>query len=366
MKEWLTAQELAGECLPHLPSTKRGINDLAIREGWNQHPAFARPRKGRGGGTEYHIRLLPALASLEYQRRYRRLGLVDLPTAANDEEAVPASRLSARASLERDARLAIIKHFDSFRSGLRLNQQGAMQAFVDRYNARTLHIEDWVLELVETISKGSLKRWIQKHRRGAPIGVDIELDKRIPVGAGLGGGSSNAATTLIALNRLWNLGFPADELADIGLPLGADIPVFVRGHAAWAEGIGERLSPIDLPEPWYLLLLPPVTVATATVFADPTLERAHARVQFEDYSSGICVNDCEPVTTRLFPPVAEALAWLRRFGPARMSGTGACVFLEAENRAAADTLAAQADPAWRPTVVRGLNRSPLAAIMRGL
>ena len=201
---------------------------------------------------------------------------------------------------------------------------------------------------------------------GAPIGVNIELDKRIPVGAGLGGGSSNAATTLIALNRLWNLGFPADELADIGLPLGADIPVFVRGHAAWAEGIGERLSPIDLPEPWYLLLLPPVTVATATVFADPTLERAHARVQFEDYSSGICVNDCEPVTTRLFPPVAEALAWLRRFGPARMSGTGACVFLEAENRAAADTLAAQADPAWRPTVVRGLNRSPLAAIMRGL
>lgn len=201
---------------------------------------------------------------------------------------------------------------------------------------------------------------------GAPIGVDIELDKRIPVGAGLGGGSSNAATTLIALNRLWNLGFPADELADIGLPLGADIPVFVRGHAAWAEGIGERLSPIDLPEPWYLLLLPPVTVATATVFADPTLERAHARVQFEDYSSGICVNDCEPVTTRLFPPVAEALAWLRRFGPARMSGTGACVFLEAENRAAAETLAAQADPTWRPTVVRGLNRSPLAAIMRGL
>ncbi|ORE98676.1 DDE-type integrase/transposase/recombinase [Aurantimonas sp. 22II-16-19i] len=213
MKEWLTAQELAGECLPHLPSTKRGINDLAIRESWNEHPAFARPRKGRGGGTEYHIRLLPALASLEYQRRYLRLGLVDLPTAANDEDAVPASRLSARASLERDARLTIIKHFDSFRSGLRLNQQGAMQAFVDRYNARTLHIEEWVLELVETISKGSLKRWIQKHRRGAPIGVDRGLARK---GTGIldtANGGAVRATILALLAD--NQHFTAEHIRDV-------------------------------------------------------------------------------------------------------------------------------------------------------
>ena len=201
---------------------------------------------------------------------------------------------------------------------------------------------------------------------GAPIGVDIRVDKCIPTGAGLGGGSSNAATTLIALNRLWNLGFPTDELADIGLALGADVPVFVRGHAAWAEGIGERLSPVDLPEPWYLLLLPPVSVLTADIFAAPDLRRDHPWVRFEDYQDGLCGNDCETVTCERHPEVAEALAWARRFGPARMSGTGACVFLETADRASAETLVAQAPPAWRPCAVRGLNRSPLAAIMRGL
>ncbi len=201
---------------------------------------------------------------------------------------------------------------------------------------------------------------------GAPIGVDIEVDKQIPTGAGLGGGSSNAATTLVALNRLWNLGFPTDELADIGLALGADVPVFVRGHAAWAEGIGERLSPVILPEPWYVILLPAVQVSTAAVFADPTLRRDHPWVSMDDYDGGLCGNDCEAVTTARYPVVGEALAWARRFGAARMSGTGACVFLPAIDQASAESLAGQAEPQWRARAVRGLNRSPLAAIMRGL
>lgn len=201
---------------------------------------------------------------------------------------------------------------------------------------------------------------------GVAIGADIQLNKRIPLGAGLGGGSSNAATTLIALNRLWNLGFPVDELAEIGLGLGADVPVFVRGHAAWAEGVGERLSPLDAPEPLYLLLLPPVQVSTARVFADPQLRRDHPRVTPADIAAGAGMNDCEPVTVRLYPEVGEALAWLRQYGPAAMSGTGCCCFLPLVSEAEAQRLARAAHPAWRPTVVKGLNRSPLAAIMRGL
>jgi 4-diphosphocytidyl-2-C-methyl-D-erythritol kinase len=201
---------------------------------------------------------------------------------------------------------------------------------------------------------------------GVAIGADIRLHKRIPLGAGLGGGSSNAATTLIALNRLWNLGFPIDELAEIGLALGADVPVFIRGQAAWAEGIGERLSPLPAPEMAYLLLLPPVQVATAQIFADLALRRDHPRVTPAEIAAGAGVNDCEPVTVRHHPEIGAALAWLRRHGPAAMSGTGACCFLPLADERLGRRLAAEAPPAWRATVVRGLNRSPLAAIMRGL
>jgi 4-diphosphocytidyl-2-C-methyl-D-erythritol kinase len=201
---------------------------------------------------------------------------------------------------------------------------------------------------------------------GVAIGADIRLHKRIPLGAGLGGGSSDAATTLIALNRLWNLGFPVDELAELGLALGADVPVFVRGQAAWAEGIGERLSPLPAAEAHYLLLLPPVQVATARIFADPGLRRDHPRLQPADIAAGRGTNDCEPVTVRHHPEVGEALRWLRQHGPAAMSGTGACCFLPLADAAEAQRLADAAPAEFRPTVARGLNRSPLAAIMRGL
>lgn len=199
---------------------------------------------------------------------------------------------------------------------------------------------------------------------GCGLGADIRLEKNIPVGAGLGGGSSDAATTLTALNQLWNLGFTPDELARIGLKLGADVPVFVRGHAAWAEGVGERLRPLDLSEPWYLVLTPPVHVSTAEIFSAPELHRDTAAMTAEQFLAAGGHNDCEPVTCARYPQVKQALEWLRRFGPARMSGTGASIFLDFATRAQAEAVKAQVPPEWRSFVARGLNRSPLAGIMR--
>ncbi|WP_029890785.1 4-(cytidine 5'-diphospho)-2-C-methyl-D-erythritol kinase [Polycyclovorans algicola] len=201
---------------------------------------------------------------------------------------------------------------------------------------------------------------------GVPVGADIHLTKRIPVGGGLGGGSSNAATTLVALNRLWNLGFPLDELAGYGAILGADVPVFVRGRAAWGEGIGERLMPVTLPETPVVLVVPPVSVSTASIFKDPALPRDHARVDWATFEAGACVNDCEAVVCRRHPEVAEALAALRKLGPARLSGTGAAVFLPCDSQHAAQMVIDQLPKNWTKRVVQGLNHSPLAAILRGL
>lgn len=230
--------------------------------------------------------------------------------------------------------------------------------FVPRGDAQIRRIEgpqgippeqDLVVRAARTIQRAS----------GCALGADIRIDKRIPLGGGLGGGSSDAATTLVALNRLWNLGFTTDELATLGLGLGADVPVFVRGQAAWAEGVGERLTPVELPEPWYVVLTPPVSVDTAEIFGAAELRRDCARISLQDYLEGATDNVCEPVTCARHPPVAEALTWLRRFGPARMSGTGASVFLPFETRAEASQVAAQAPQGWNRIVARGLNRSPL-------
>jgi 4-diphosphocytidyl-2-C-methyl-D-erythritol kinase len=194
---------------------------------------------------------------------------------------------------------------------------------------------------------------------GCGLGADLTLDKRIPVGGGLGGGSSDAATTLVALNRLWNLGFTTDELAHIGLVLGADVPVFVRGQAAWAEGVGERLRPVTLDEPWFVVVTPPVAVSTRESFSAPELRRDHPPVTLEDFLRGDTGNDFESVTGARYPVVASALAWARAHGPAAMSGTGSSVFVRCADRAGAITLQAQVPGAWRSVVAQGLNRSPL-------
>lgn len=196
---------------------------------------------------------------------------------------------------------------------------------------------------------------------GAMQGANIRVLKRIPMGAGLGGGSSDAATTLVALNHLWGLGWSIDALAALGLKLGADVPVFVRGVAAWGEGVGELLTPVTLPEPWYAVIAPDVLVSTAAVFAAPELQRDHAPISFEDYEHGAGVNDCAPVTCARYPAVADALAWLSRAAPARMSGTGCAVFAAFADARAAHAAIEGIPKNWRGFVALGRNQSPLAA-----
>lgn len=194
---------------------------------------------------------------------------------------------------------------------------------------------------------------------GCRLGADIRVEKRLPMGGGLGGGSSDAATTLVALNVLWQLRLPVERLAGLGLALGADVPVFVRGQAAWAEGVGERLEPVDLPEPWYLVLVPPVNVSTAAVFGAPELTRDCPPITIRDFLAGIGSNVCEPVVRARFPAVAEALDWLGHFAPARMTGTGCCVFAAFAAESEARQVAAQLPAGWHGFVAQGRNRSPL-------
>ncbi len=192
-------------------------------------------------------------------------------------------------------------------------------------------------------------------------GVAIELEKKLPMQGGVGGGSSDAATVLVALNQLWGLGLSPSQLGRIGLELGADVPVFVHGRAAWAEGVGEVLTPVDFPGCWYALVRPDTSVSTAEVFEAPELTRDSPVITIRGFLKAGGRNDCEPVVRQRFPAVAEALDWLGRIAPARLTGTGSCVYAPVPTEA--DALAALAElPArWTGYVVRGLNRSPLAA-----
>ncbi len=194
---------------------------------------------------------------------------------------------------------------------------------------------------------------------GTSLGAEIELRKRLPMGAGLGGGSSDAATVLVALNRIWGTGLSTDRLAQLGLQLGADVPVFVRGSAAWAEGVGEKLTPLELPEQWYLVVIPDCHVSTAAIFSDPRLTRDSPRITIADFFSGSRGNDCLPVVIRRHPEVAEAHRWLERFAESGLSGTGAAVFAVFSDRDAAREVLDRLPAHFSGFVARGLNRSPL-------
>ncbi len=193
---------------------------------------------------------------------------------------------------------------------------------------------------------------------GCRLGADIHLSKRLPMGGGIGGGSSDAATTLLGLNALWQLGLDLDTLADIGLRLGADVPVFVRGQAAWAEGVGEQLTPVELPEPWYLVVKPAVEVATAKIFSHPLLTRDSKITTMAAFLEEGGRNDCEAVTRSLHPEVDAAMNWLSQFGNAKLTGTGACIFSEFDSQEAAQQVARQAPSHLLVFVARGHNRSP--------
>ena len=199
---------------------------------------------------------------------------------------------------------------------------------------------------------------LQRHA-GSSQGVDISVEKRLPMGAGLGGGSSDAATTLVALNRLWGVNLAEGQLAELGLQLGADVPVFVHGRAAWAEGVGERLTPIDLPEPWYVVVIPPCHVSTAEIFAAPELTRNLPPLTIPAFLSGAGSNVCEAVVCRRYPEVGRALAWLSGYTQARMSGTGSAVFASFTDKGHAQTAAEAVPDQWAVFMARGCNRSPL-------
>lgn len=194
---------------------------------------------------------------------------------------------------------------------------------------------------------------------GTSLGADIALTKRIPLGGGLGGGSSDAATTLAALNRLWGLGIPSDRLARLGLSLGADVPVFLFGRNAWAEGVGEQLTAVDLQPCWFAIVRPPVAVSTGEVFQAPELTRNSPRITIRGFLEAGGRNDCEPVVAARHPEVREALEWLGRFGQARLTGTGSCVFAEFGRRQEAERAVAGLPEGFSGFVVRGLDRSPL-------
>ncbi len=198
----------------------------------------------------------------------------------------------------------------------------------------------------------------------ATAGVAIELTKRLPMQGGVGGGSSDAATVLVALNELWGSRLPDDELAALGVSLGADVPVFVHGRAAWAEGVGDELTPLEPPQPVYLLVRPDAAVSTADVFKAPELTRDSPTITIADFLLTGGRNDCEPVVRRRFPAVAEALDWLEGFAPARLTGTGSCVYAAMPDEAHAHAALASLPRRWTGYVVRGLNRSPLGARRR--
>jgi 4-diphosphocytidyl-2-C-methyl-D-erythritol kinase len=199
---------------------------------------------------------------------------------------------------------------------------------------------------------------------GTAKGASIRVRKRIPLGAGLGGGSSDAATTLLALNELWECRLSLEELSRLGVALGADVPVFVQGSSAWAEGVGERLTPVSLPERWYVIIYPGIGISTREVFQSPELTRNSPLITIRAFFESGGRNDCEPVVSARWSEVAEALEWLARSGEARLSGTGSCVFTACANAAQAERLAARVPNRWESFVARGLNTSPVHEQLR--
>ena len=191
------------------------------------------------------------------------------------------------------------------------------------------------------------------------LGADITLEKRLPMGGGIGGGSSDAATTLVGLNRLWESNLSDDQLAAIGIALGADVPVFVHGKAAWAEGVGEKLTPVELEEPWYLVVIPPYSVSTAEIFSDQRLTRDTSPITLAAFREVGGRNDCLPVVAARYPEIRNTLILLNNYCEAKMTGTGSCLFGAFPNEREADKVRARLPATLRSFVAKGCNVSPL-------
>jgi 4-diphosphocytidyl-2-C-methyl-D-erythritol kinase len=244
--------------------------------------------------------------------------------------------------------------------------------FIDYGDALTFHVrEDGAITRVNEVAGVPADadlalraaRLLQR-ATGTRLGAEIVLEKRLPIGGGLGGGSSDAATTLLALNHLWRTGLTRERLAALALELGADVPVFVGGENALAEGIGERLTPLEVPPAWYLVLVPPVAVPTARIFAHPELKRDSKPIKITAFSAALAGNDLEPVVCREYPEVARCVDWLKQAAPAWVTGTGACVFAAFPDESAARRVWEQAPGAMRGFVAQGLARHPLRDLAR--
>lgn len=195
-------------------------------------------------------------------------------------------------------------------------------------------------------------------------GAEIRINKILPMGAGIGGGSSNAATTLVALNELWQCNVSSEKLAQLGLSLGADVPIFVHGFAAFAQGVGEKLTKVSPPQPWYLVIWPGVAVNTGDIFNAPELPRDTDHISIEQINSTLLKNDCEEVTKNRHPEVAKALDWLIQYAPAKMTGTGSCVFGEFDSEQAASVALSKLPESMHGFVAKGINESPLIAALK--
>jgi 4-diphosphocytidyl-2-C-methyl-D-erythritol kinase len=269
-------------------------------------------------------------------------------------------------TLQSPAKLNLMLHITGRRQdGYHLLQ--TVFQFIDLYDdMKIVTTEDGSIERVDSHSSIAAEDDIAiraarvlQNRFGVKQGAQISINKRIPVGGGLGGGSSNAATTLLALNHLWELNLELPELAAIGLGLGADVPVFVMGEAAWATGIGEELIPVELNEPWYVVIHPGVQVSTAEIFNAEELTRDCDAITIRAFLRGAGSNVCEKVACKLYPEIQQAIDWLNQFSSARMTGTGACVFAAFDSLEQAEGVKSRASEHWQSFVVKAMNRNPV-------
>ena len=198
----------------------------------------------------------------------------------------------------------------------------------------------------------------------SPLGVDISIDKRLPIGGGIGGGSSDAATVLQGLNRLWNCGLDISELANLGVQLGADVPIFVEGHTAWAEGVGEVLTAIELEEKWFIVIHPNISVSTAEIFADKALTRDCETITIARFlKDDSLVNVFEPIVRKRHLEIDKAIDWLSQFSPARLTGTGSCLFASFDKKEQAEQVLNDLPEQWQGFVAKGVNQSPLLSAL---
>ncbi|MGI5308631.1 4-(cytidine 5'-diphospho)-2-C-methyl-D-erythritol kinase [Rheinheimera sp. WS51] len=230
------------------------------------------------------------------------------------------------------------------------------QLNLDSNNQALINDENLVMRAAKKLQHFALQQ-------GINTGCDIFLNKRLPMGGGLGGGSSDAATTLLALNKLWQLGLSSAQLAKIGLQLGADVPVFVQGRTAFAEGVGEKLTPVDLPSKVFLIVTPDCHISTAEIFSHPALIRDSKALTLDTLMYSSWRNDCQPLVEKLQPIVAITLQWLLEYAPSRMTGTGASVFAEFPDRTSAQHALAKLPADWQGFIAQGVNQSPLLAAL---